>query len=100
MTNTKIKLITFFVAKDREAVYSQKKMRPGIDCGSDHQFLIAKFMLKLKKERKTTRPARYNSDEISYEYVVEVTNRFKGLDLVGRVPEELWIEVIIFYRRQ
>ena len=78
----------------------RKKMRPGIDCGSDHQFLIAKLMLKLKKERKTTRPARYNSDQITYEYAVEVTNRFKGLDLVGRVPEELWMEVVIFYRRQ
>ena len=84
-----------------EKLYAvRKKMRPGIDCGSDHQFLIAKFMLKLKKERKTTRPARYNSDQITYEYAVEVTNRFKGLDLVGRVPEELWMEVIIFYRRQ
>ena len=87
MTNTKIKLITFFVAKDGEAVYGQKKMRPGIDCGSDHQFLIAKFRLKLKKVRETTRPARYNLNQIPYEYAVEVTNRCKGLEFVNSTPE-------------
>ena len=62
-------------------------------CGSDHQLLIAKFRLKLKKARKTTRPARYDLNQIPYEYAVEVMNRSKGLDLVDSVPEELWTEV-------
>ena len=59
MVNTKIRLIIFFAAKDGEALYSQKKTRPGADCGSDHD-LIAKFRLKLKKVEKTTRPFRYD----------------------------------------
>ena len=69
------------------------KTRVGADCGSDHQLLIAKFRLKLKKARKTTRPARYDLNQIPYEYAVEVMNRSKGLDLVDSVPEELWTEV-------
>ena len=69
------------------------KTRPGADCGSDHELLIAKFRLKLKKVEKTTRPFRYDLNPISYNYTVEVTNRFKGLDLIDRVPKELWIEV-------
>ena len=68
-------------------------MRLGPDCGSDHEFHIAKFSLKLKKVRKTTRPFRYDLSQIPYEYTVEVTNRFKGLDPGDRVPEELWMEV-------
>uniref|UniRef100_A0A670HPY9 Endonuclease/exonuclease/phosphatase domain-containing protein n=1 Tax=Podarcis muralis TaxID=64176 RepID=A0A670HPY9_PODMU len=68
------------------------KTRPGADCGSDHQLLIAKFKLKLKKVGKTTGPVRYNLSQIPYEYTVEVRNRFKDLDLVDRVPEELWME--------
>ena len=67
------------------------KIRLGVDCSSDHELLIAKFRLKLKKVGKTTRPFRYDLNKIPY--TVEVTNRFKGLDLIGRVPEELWIEV-------
>ena len=59
----------------------------------DHELLIAKFSLKLKKVGKTTRPFRYDLNQISYDYTVEVTNRFKGLDLIDRVPEELWMEV-------
>ena len=66
--------------------------RPGADCGSDYEFLIAKFRLKLKKG-KTTRPFSYDINQIPYNYTVEVTNRFKGLDLIDRVPEELWTEV-------
>ena len=62
-------------------------------CGSDHRLLIAKFRLKLKKVGKTIRPFRYDLNQIPYDYTVEVTNRFKGLDLVDRVPEELWMEV-------
>ena len=69
------------------------KTRPGADCGSDHELLIAKFRLKLKKVGKTTRPFRYGLNQIPYDYTVEVTNRFKGLDLINRVPEELWMEV-------
>ena len=66
------------------------KTRPGADGGSDHELLIAKFRLKLKKVGKTTRPFRYELNQIPYDYTVEVTNRFKGLD---RVLEELWTEV-------
>ena len=63
------------------------------DCGSDHELLIAKFRLKLKKVEKTTRPFRYDLNQIPYDYTVEVRNRFKGLDLIDRVPDELWTEV-------
>ena len=63
------------------------------DCGSDHEFLIAKFRLKWKKVRKTTRPFRYDLNKILYDYIVEVRNRFKGLDLTDRVPDELWMEL-------
>ena len=63
------------------------------DCGSDHEFLIAKFRLKLKKVGKTTRPFRYDLNQIPYDYTVEVRNRFKGLDLMDRMPNELWMEV-------
>ena len=66
------------------------KTRPGADCGLDHELLIAKFRLKLKKVRKTTRPYRYDLNQIPYDYTVEVRNRFKGLDLIDRVPDELW----------
>ena len=93
MVNTEIKLIIFFAAEDGDALYSQQKIRPGADCGSDHELLIAKFRLKLKKEGKTTRPFRYDLNQIPYDYTVEVRNRFKGLDLIHRVPEELWNEV-------
>ena len=64
-----------------------------MDCGSYHELLIAKFRLKLKKVGKTTRPFRYDLNQISYDYTVEVVNRFKGLDLIDRVPEELWMEL-------
>ena len=69
------------------------KIRPGADYGSDHEPFIAKFRLKLKKVGKTTRPFRYDLNQIPYDYTVEVRNRFKGLDLIGRVPDELWDEV-------
>ena len=69
------------------------KIRLGADCGSDHELLIAKFRMKLKKVKKTTRPFRYDLNQIPYNYTVEVANGFKGLDLIDRVPEELWIEV-------
>ena len=69
------------------------KARSGPDCGSDHELLIAKFRLKLKKVGKTTRPFRYDLNQIPYDYTVEVRNRFRGLDLMVRVPEELWTDV-------
>ena len=69
------------------------EIRLGADCGSDHELLIAKFRLKLKKVGKTTRPFRYDLNKIPYDYTVEVRNRFKALDLIDRVPAELWTEV-------
>ena len=69
------------------------KTRPGADCGSDHKLLIAKFTLKLKKVGKTTRTFRYDQNQILYDYAVEMTSRFKGIDLIDRMPEELWMEV-------
>ena len=69
------------------------KTRPGADCGSDHELLITKFRLKLKKIGKTARPFRYDLNQIPYDYIVEVKNRFKGLDLIDRVPDELRNEV-------
>ena len=77
-----------------EKFYTVRKTRPGADCGSDHELLIAKFRLKLKKVGKTTRPFRYDLNQIPYDYTVQVTNRFKGLDLMDRVPEELWMKFL------
>ena len=67
--------------------------RPGADCGLDHELHIAKFRLKLKKVGKTTKPFRYHLNQIPYDYTVKVRNRFKGLDLIDRMPDELWTEV-------
>ena len=69
------------------------KTRPGADCGSDHELLITKFRVKLKKVEKTARPFRYDLNQIPYYYTVEVRNRFKVLDRIDRVPNELWMEV-------
>ena len=69
------------------------KTRLGADCGSDHKLLIAKFSLKLKKVGKTSRPFRYDLNQIPYDYTVEVKNRFKGLDLISRAPDEQWTKV-------
>ena len=63
------------------------------DCDSDHRLLIAKFRLKLKKVGKTSRPFRYDLNQVPYDYTVEVRNRFKGLDMIDRVPDKLWTEV-------
>ena len=65
-----------------EKIYTVIKTRLGADCGSDHELLIAKFRLKLKKVGKTTRPFRYDLNQIPYDYTVEMSNRFKGLDLI------------------
>ena len=92
MVNIKIRLVIFIAAKDGEALYSQQA-RLGAACGSDHELLMAKFRLKLKKVGKMTRPFKYDLSQIPYNYTVKVKNRYKGLDLVDRVPEELWTEV-------
>ena len=104
MVNTKIRLIITFISKDGEALHcsiqllyrssiESAKTRLGADCGSDHELLIAKLRLTLKKVGKTSRPFRYALNQIPYDYTVEVRNRFKGLDLIHRVPKELWMEV-------
>ena len=69
------------------------KTRLAADSGTDHELLFAKFRLKLKKVGKTTRPFRYDLNQIPYDYTLDMTNKFKGLDLIDRVPEELWTEV-------
>ena len=79
MVNTEIRLIIFFAAKDGEALYGQPKQDQELT-GSDHELLIAKFRLKLKKVGKTTRPFRYDLNQIPYDYTVEVRNRVKGID--------------------
>ena len=81
MVNDEIRLIIFFAAKDGEALYSHQKQDWELT-GSDHELLIAKFRLKLKKVGKTTRPLKYDLNQILFNYIVEVTNRFKGLDLI------------------
>ena len=88
MVNTKIRLIIFFPTEDGEALYSQQKQDLELTV-AHHCLLNAKFRVKLKKVGKTTRPFRY--DLIPYDYTVEVRNRFKGLDLIDRVPDELWM---------
>ena len=76
-----------------EKLIKSTKTRLGADCGSDHELLIDKLRMKLKKVGKATRPFRYDLNQIPYDYTVEVRNRFKGLDLIDRVPDELWTEV-------
>ena len=76
------------------------KTRPGTDCGSDHELLIAKFRLKLKKVGKTTRPFRCDLNQIPYDYTVEVRNRFKGLDLIESLMNNYGWRFVTLYRRQ
>ena len=76
-----------------EKLYTVSKNKTRAHCGSDHELLIAKFRFKLKKVGKTTRPFRYDLNQIPYDCTVEVRSRFKGLDLIDRVPDELWNEV-------
>ena len=99
MINTEIRLITFFAAEDGEALYNQQKKRPGVDCGSHHELLIAKFRLKLKKVGKNTRPFRYDLNQISYDYKEEVIYRFKGLDLTECL-KNYGRRFVTLYRRQ
>ena len=98
MVNTEIRLIIFFTAKGRETLNSQQK-EDGADGGSDHELLIAKFRLKLKNVGKTTRPFRYDLNQIPYNYSVEVTNRFKGLDWIEFQKNYGW-RIMTLYRRQ
>ena len=93
MVNSGIRLIIFFAAKDGETLYSQRKKRQGADYVSDHELLIAKFRLELKKVGKTARRFRYGLNQIPYDYTVEVRYKFKGLDLIDRVPDKLWNDV-------
>ena len=76
-----------------EKLYTVSKNKTGSGLWLDHELLIAKFRLKLKTVGKTTRPFRYDLNQIPYDYTVEVRNRFKGLDLIDRVPDDLWTEV-------
>ena len=99
MANTEIRLIISFAAKNGEALYSQQKQRPGADCGSDHELLIAKFKLKLKKVGKNTRPFRYDLNQIPDDYTMEVRNRLKGLEL-DRVPDDYGWRFMTLYRKQ
>ena len=88
------KQIDYILCSQRWKSFIQSaKTRLGADYGSDHEILIAKFRLKLKKVGKTTRPLRYDLNQIPYDYTVEVGNRFKGLDLIDRVPDELWMQI-------
>ena len=91
MVNMEIRLIIFFAAKDGESLYSQQKQDQELT-GSDHELLIAKFRLKLKKVQQSNAPFRYDLNQISYDCTVEVRNRNKGLDLIDKVPNE-WMEV-------
>ena len=95
MVNTETRLIIFFLAKDLH----QQKQDQELTSGSDHEFLIAKFRLKLKKVGKTTRPFRYDLNQITYDYTVEVTNRLKGLDLIECLKNYGW-RFVTLYRRQ
>ena len=86
-----------------EKLYIQSaKTRPGADCGSDHELLIANFILKLKKVGKNTRPFRYDLNQIPYDYTVEVRNRFKGLDLIDLIEclKNYGQRFVTLYRRQ
>ena len=93
MVNTEIRLIIFFAAKDGEALYSQQKQDRELTVAQIMNSLLPNSEIKLKKMGKTTRPFRYDLNQIPYDYTVEVRNRFKGLDLIDRGPDELWTEV-------
>ena len=93
MVNTKIGLIILFTAKGGEALYSQQKQDQDLTVAQIHELLIAKFRLKLEKVEEATRPFRYDLNQIPYDYTVDVRNIFKGLDMIDRVPDELWMDV-------
>ena len=93
MVNTKNQIDYSLCSQRWRSCIQSAKTRLGADCGSDQELLIAKFRLKLKTVGKTTRPSRYDLNQISYDYAVGVTNRFKGLDLIDRMPVKLWMEL-------
>ena len=93
MANTKIRLIIFFAAKDGEALYSQQKQDQELTVAQIMNSLLPNSDLNWRKVGKTTRLFRYDLTQIPYDYTVEERNRFKGLDLIDRVPDELWNEV-------
>ena len=93
MVNTEIRLIIFFAAKEGEALYSQQKQDRELTVAQIMNSLLPNSDLNGRKVGKTTRPFRYDLNQIPYDYTVEVRNRFKGLDLIDRVPDELWTEV-------
>ena len=99
MVNTEIRLIIFFAAKDGEALYSQQKQVWELTVAQIINSLLPNS-LKLKKVGKTTRPFRYDLNQIPYDYTVEVRSRFKGLDLIDRVPDDYGQRFIKLYRRQ
>ena len=99
MANTAIRLIIFFAAKDGEALYSQQKQDWELTVAQITNSLTAKFRLKLKKVGKTTRPFRYDLNQIPNDYTVEVTNRFKRLDLIECLKNYGW-RFVTLYRRQ
>ena len=99
MANIEIRLIRLFATKDEEALYSQQKKKTGADLESDHELLIAKFKIKLKKVRETTRQFRYDLNQIPYNHTVEVTNRFEGLDLIECLINYA-LRFVTLYRRQ
>ena len=92
MVIPEIILLYYLQQRWRRSIQSEKT-RPGDDCGSDHELLIAKFRLTLMKVGKTTKTFMYDLNQVPYDYTVEVRNRFQGLDLIHRVPDELWTEV-------
>ena len=100
MVNAGSRLIILFAAQRWRRCIQSAETRPGVDCSSDHEFLIAKFRLKLKKVGKTTRPFRYDLNQIPCDYTVEVRNRFKGVELIDRVPENYEQSFMTLYRRQ
>ena len=100
MVNTKIRLIIFFAAKMEKLYIQSAKTKPRADCGSDHELLIAKFRLELKKVGKTTRPFRYYLNQICNDYTVEVRDRFKGLDLKTQCLMNYGWRFVTCYRRQ
>ena len=97
--STEIRLIMFFLQPKIEKLYSQHETGLGADCSSDHELLMAKFRLKLKKVGKTTRPFRSDLNQIPYDYTVEMTNRFKGLDLIECL-KNYGQRFLTLYRRQ
>ena len=91
--------IDFLCSQRWRSSIQSAKIRLGADCGSDHELLITKYRLKLKKVRKTTRPFRYNLNQNPYNCTVEVTSRFKGLDLI-ECPKNYGWRFMTLYRKQ